>query len=102
MPVSNMENQNSKNYLNKTLTQILKNLENVTPTTVQLNVNGNQPIKINVTETMRERRDLWENANMDRNTDRADWFWFIYNLSLKLKSWLLVILFIITNKNSDS
>lgn len=72
MPVSNMENQNSKNYLNKTLTQILKNLENVTPTTVQLNVNGNQPIKINVTETMRERRDLWENANMDRNTDRAD------------------------------
>jgi len=54
------------------LTQILKNLENVTPTTVQLNVNGNQPIKINVNETMRERRDLWENANIDKNTDKAD------------------------------
>lgn len=49
MPVSNMENQNSKNYLNKTLTQILKNLDNVSPSTVQMNINGNQPIKINVT-----------------------------------------------------
>lgn len=49
MPVSNMENQNSKNYLNKTLMQILKNLDQVTPSTVQMNVNGNQPIKINVT-----------------------------------------------------
>lgn len=71
MPVSNMENQNSQNYLNKTMNQIIKNLDNVTPATVQLNVNGNQPIKINVTETMRERRDLWENANIDKNTDKA-------------------------------
>lgn len=29
--------------------QILKNLDQVTPSTVQMNVNGNQPIKINVT-----------------------------------------------------
>ena len=48
-----------KNYLNKTLTQILKNLDHVTPSTVQMNVNGSQPIKINVNETMREKRDLW-------------------------------------------
>ena len=53
MPVSNMENQNSKNYLNNTLMQILKNLENVSPSTVQINVNGTQPIKVNVNETMR-------------------------------------------------
>lgn len=72
MPVSNMENQNSKNYLNKTLTQILKNLDNVSPSTVQMNINGSQPVKINVTETMREKRDLWENANIDKNTDKAD------------------------------
>ncbi len=72
MPVSNMENQNSKNYLNKTLMQILKNLDQVTPSTVQMNINGNQPIKINVTQTMREKRDLWQNANQDRNTDKAD------------------------------
>ena len=72
MPVSNMENQNSKNYLNKTLTQILKNLDHVSASTVQMNVNGNQPIKINVTETMREKRDLWENSNIDKNTDKAD------------------------------
>lgn len=72
MPVSNMENQNSKNYLNKTLTQILKNLDSVTPSTVQMNVNGNQPIRINVNETMRERRDLWENTNIDKNTDKPE------------------------------
>ncbi len=48
MPVSNMQNQNSKNYLNKTLTQILKNLDHVSPSTVQLNINGTQPIKVNV------------------------------------------------------
>lgn len=51
----------------------MKNLDNVSPSTVQMNVNGNQPIKINVTETMREKRDLWENANIDKNTDKADW-----------------------------
>ena len=72
MPVSNMQNQNSKNYLNKTLMQILKNLDQVDPSTVQLNINGNQPIKINVTETMRQKRDLWQNANQDRNNDRVD------------------------------
>lgn len=72
MPVSNMENQNSKNYLNKTLEQILKNLDNVSPSGVQLNVNGNQPIKINVNEVMTQRRELWEKANIDKNTDRAD------------------------------
>jgi len=49
MPVSNMENQNSKNYLNKTLTQVLQNIEKVSPSTVQMNINGAQPIKINVT-----------------------------------------------------
>ena len=59
MPVSNMQNQNSKNYLHKTLNQILKNIDHVTPSTVQMNINGSQPIKINVTETMREKRDLW-------------------------------------------
>jgi hypothetical protein len=52
--------------------QILKNLDHVSPSTVQMNVNGNQPIKINVNETMRERRDLWENANQDKSTDKAD------------------------------
>ncbi len=52
--------------------QILKNLDQVTPSTVQMNINGNQPIKINVTQTMREKRDLWQNANQDRNTDKAD------------------------------
>jgi hypothetical protein len=72
MPVSNMENQNTKNYLNKTLTQILKNLENVSPSTVQMNINGSQPIKINVNETMREKRDLWENANIDKSKDKED------------------------------
>ncbi len=72
MPVSNMQNQNSKNYLNKTLMQILKNLDQVDPSTVQLNINGSQPIKINVTETMRQKRDLWQNANQDRNNDRVD------------------------------
>jgi histone deacetylase 1/2 len=71
MPVSNMENQNSKNYLNKTLEQIMKNLDCVSPSTVQIDVNGdNQPIKINVNETMRAKRDLWENANHDKNTDK--------------------------------
>ena len=72
MPVSNMENQNSKNYLNKTLTQILKNLENVSPSTVQMNINGSQPIRINVNETMREKRDLWEHSNIDKSKDKED------------------------------
>lgn len=72
MPVSNMENQNSKAYLNKTTEQILRNLDQVNRPGVQLNVNGNLPVKINVTETMRERRDLWENANIDRSNDKPE------------------------------
>ncbi len=55
------------------MTQIIKNLDNVSPSTVQMNINGNQPIKINVNETMRERRDLWESANIDKNTDKPEW-----------------------------
>lgn len=52
--------------------QILRNLDNVSPTGVQLNVNSNQPVKVNVSEVAREKRDLWENANIDKNTDKAD------------------------------
>ena len=59
MPVSNMENQNSKSYLNKTIEQILKNLDQVNRPGVQLNVNANLPIKIQASELMREKRDLW-------------------------------------------
>ena len=73
MPVSNMENQNSEAYLNKTIEQILKNLDQVNRPGVQMDVNGQkQPVKIHVSEVMRERRDLWENANQDRNTDRPE------------------------------
>lgn len=72
MPVSNMENQNSKSYLNKTIEQILKNLDQVNRPGVQLNVNANCPIKLHVNEAMREKRDLWENANIDRSNDKAD------------------------------
>jgi len=55
MPVSNMENQNSKAYLNKTTEQILKNLDQINRPGVQLNINGSekQPIKINVSEVIR-------------------------------------------------
>lgn len=73
MPVSNMENQNSKSYLGKTIEQILKNLDQVNRPGVQLNVNSNQPVKLHVTEAMREKRDLWENANIDRSNDKQDW-----------------------------
>ena len=31
----------------------MKNLDNVTPSTVQMDINGSQPIKINVNETLR-------------------------------------------------
>lgn len=72
MPVSNMENQNSKSYLNKTIEQILKNLGNINRPGVQLNVNASQHPKVNITEVMRERRDLWEQANYDRNTDKPN------------------------------
>ncbi len=48
MQTSNMENQNSSGYLEKITQQILKNLESVNRPGVQLNVNGNQPIKLNV------------------------------------------------------
>ena len=74
MPVSNMENQNSKSYLGKTIEQILKNLDQVNRPGVQLNVNAHQPIKLHVTEAMREKRDLWENANIDKSNDKQDWF----------------------------
>lgn len=70
MPISNMENQNSMNYLDKTMKHILKNLDLVNRPGVQLNVNQNQPVKINVSEVARERRDLWEQANIDKNTDK--------------------------------
>jgi len=73
MPVSNMENQNSKSYLNKTIEQILKNLDQVNRPGVQININGQQQVKVNVNEVVREKRDLWENANVDRSTDKADW-----------------------------
>lgn len=60
MPVSNMENQNSEAYLNKTIEQILRNLDHVNRPGVQMSINGqNQPVKINVSEVIRERRDLW-------------------------------------------
>lgn len=72
MPVSNMENQNSKSYLGKTIEQILKNLDQVNRPGVQLNVNAHQPIKLHVTEAMREKRDLWENANIDKSNDKQD------------------------------
>ena len=49
---------------------ILKNLDLVNRPGVQLNVNQNQPVKINVSEVARERRDLWEQANIDKNTDK--------------------------------
>ena len=70
MPISNMENQNTKNYLDKTMVQILKNLDQVNRPGVQLNLNGNQPIKINVNEVSRERRDLWEKTNIDKSGDK--------------------------------
>ena len=70
MPISNMENQNSMNYLDKTMKHIVKNLDLVNRPGVQLNVNQNQPVKINVSEVARERRDLWEQANIDKNTDK--------------------------------
>ena len=59
MKTSNMENQNSNSYLTKTTEQILKNLSCVNSPGVQLNINGNQPFKVNMTEVIRERRDLW-------------------------------------------
>jgi hypothetical protein len=37
-----------------------------------MNINGLQQIKVNVSEVIRERRDLWENANIDKSTDKAD------------------------------
>lgn len=37
-----------------------------------MNINGLQQIKVNVSEVIRERRDLWENANIDKNTDKAE------------------------------
>jgi hypothetical protein len=67
-----MENQNSKSYLNKTIEQILKNLDQVNRPGVQININGQQQVKVNVNEVVREKRDLWENANVDRSTDKAD------------------------------
>ena len=72
MPVSNMENQNSNSYLHKTTEQILKNLDQINRPGVQLNVNANIPVKVNVSEVMREKRDLWENANIDKSNDKAD------------------------------
>lgn len=53
MPISNMENQNSMSYLNKTIEQILKNLSYVNRPGVQLNINQGGPIKLNNTEIMR-------------------------------------------------
>ena len=38
-----------------------------------MNINGSQPIKINVNEIMREKRELWENANIDKSKDKDDW-----------------------------
>jgi histone deacetylase 1/2 len=72
MPVSNMENQNSKAYLNKTIEQILKNLTEINRPGVQISVNGLQQVQVNVSEVIRERRDLWENANIDKNTDKPE------------------------------
>ena len=38
-----------------------------------MDINGqSQPVKIHVSEVVRERRDLWENANQDRNTDKPE------------------------------
>ena len=53
MPVSNMENQNSKSYLNKTTEQILKNLGEINRPGVQLNVNANMPGQLYASEVMR-------------------------------------------------
>lgn len=53
MPVSNMENQNSKAYLNKTIEQILKNLDQINRPGVQMNINGVQQMKVNVSEVIR-------------------------------------------------
>lgn len=72
MPVSNMENQNTQSYLIKTTEQILKNISQVNRPGVQLNVNANAPVKIHTSEVMREKRDLWENANIDKSNDKAD------------------------------
>ena len=72
MPVSNMENQNSKSYLGKTTEQIIKNLGEVNRPGVQLNVNANMPVKIHASEIVREKRDLWENANIDRSNDKPE------------------------------
>lgn len=71
MSVSNMQNLNSKSYLSKTTEQIIRNLDNINRPGVQLNVNSNTPLKVNISEVMRERRDLWEQANYDKNTDKA-------------------------------
>lgn len=54
-----MENQNSKSYLAKTTEQIVKNLSNINRPGVQLNINQSPQIKVNITEVLRERRDLW-------------------------------------------
>jgi hypothetical protein len=48
-----MENQNSKSYLNKTIEQILKNLDQVNRPGVQINVNGQQHLKVNINEVVR-------------------------------------------------
>ena len=74
MSVSNMENQNSKGYLEKTTEQILKNLSNIgTPGGVQIQINQDAPTQVQIRESMRARRDLWEQNNLDRNTDKNDW-----------------------------
>ena len=60
MSVSNMENQNSKGYLEKTTEQILKNLSSIgTPGGVQININQDAPTQVQIRESMRVRRDLW-------------------------------------------
>ena len=53
------------------MSQIIKNIDSVNRPGVQININStNQPVKINVSEVSRERRDLWEHANIDRSGDK--------------------------------
>ena len=72
MPISNMENQNSSSYLNKTMEHILKNLSSVNRPGAQININQNPPLKINTNEVGKEKRDLWEHHNIDKNTDKME------------------------------
>lgn len=74
MSVSNMENQNSRSYLDKTTEQILRNLSSIggAPGGVQINVNADAPPRNPAIEALKMRRDIWEQNNIDRSQDKND------------------------------